>query len=242
MTEKEKMLAGKLYDPSDEELATLRTKAHNLSQDYNKTYETEEDKRKEILDELVPNRKGGVYLQGPIQFDYGVFTTIGENTYANFNLTVLDCAPVSIGDNVFFGPNVSILTPVHPICYKERNMYRKENGQMTDREYAKPITIADVHNSGCIRELCGRIENLFPLYPISPDTFRNMLNDRKAGPRYELESEFGIKFRITDAAKDEICHEAISSKLGVRYIKKTLRSYVDNAMWDKDDPKVIEIG
>lgn len=141
MTEKEKMLAGQLYDPSDEELATLRTKAHNLSQDYSKTYETEEDKRKEILDELVPNRKGGVYLQGPIQFDYGVFTTIGENTYANFNLTVLDCAPVTIGDNVFFGPNVSILTPMHPICYKERNMFRKENGQMTDREYAKPITI-----------------------------------------------------------------------------------------------------
>ena len=141
MTEKEKMLAGKLYDPSDEELATLRTKAHNLSQDYNKTYETEEDKRKEILDELVPNCKEGVYLQGPIQFDYGVFTTIGENTYANFNFTVLDCAPVTIGDNVFFGPNVSILTPVHPIRYEERNMFRKENGQMTDREYAKLITI-----------------------------------------------------------------------------------------------------
>ena len=141
MTEKEKMFAGKLYDPSDEELATLRTKAHNLSQDYNKTYETEEDRRKEILDELIPNRKEGVYLQGPIQFDYGAFTTIGENTYANFNFTVLDCAPVTIGDNVFFGPNVSILTPVHPIRYEERNQYRKEDGQMTDREYAKPITI-----------------------------------------------------------------------------------------------------
>ena len=143
MTEKEKMLAGKLYDPSDGELATLRTKAHNLSQDYNKTYENEEDRRKEILDELIPNRKEGVYLQGPIQFDYGVFTTIGENTYANFNLTVLDCAPVTIGDNVFFGPNVSILTPVHPIRYEERNQYRKEDGQMTDREYAKPITIGN---------------------------------------------------------------------------------------------------
>ena len=141
MTEKEKMLAGKLYDPSDKELATLRTRAHNLSQDYNKTYETEEERRKEILDKLVPNRKEGVYLQGPVQFDYGVFTTIGENTYANFNFTVLDCAAVTIGDNVFFGPNVSILTPVHPIRFEERNMFRKEDGQMTDREYAKPITI-----------------------------------------------------------------------------------------------------
>ncbi len=141
MTEKEKMIAGKLYDPSDKELATLRTKAHNLSQDYNKTYETEEERRKEILDELVPNRKEGVYLQGPVQFDYGVFTTIGENTYANFNFTVLDCAPVNIGDNVFFGPNVSILTPMHPFCFDERNMYKKEDGSLANREYAKPITI-----------------------------------------------------------------------------------------------------
>ena len=141
MTEKEKMIAGKLYDPSDKELATLRTKAHNLSQDYNKTYETEERRRKEILDELVPNRKEGVYLQGPVQFDYGVFTTIGENTYANFNFTVLDCAPVNIGDNVFFGPNVSILTPMHPFCFDERNMYKKEDGSLANREYAKPITI-----------------------------------------------------------------------------------------------------
>lgn len=141
MTEKEKMIAGKLYDPSDKELATLRTKAHNLSQDYNKTYETEEERRKEILDELVPNRKEGVYLQGPVQFDYGVFTTIGENTYANFNFTVLDCAPVNIGDNVFFGPNVSILTPMHPFCFDERNMYKKEDGSLANSEYAKPITI-----------------------------------------------------------------------------------------------------
>ena len=141
MTEKEKMIAGKLYDPSDKELATLRTRAHNLSQDYNKTYETEEERRKEILDELVPNRKEGVYLQGPVQFDYGVFTTIGENTYANFNFTVLDCAPVNIGDNVFFGPNVSILTPMHPFCFDERNMYKKEDGSLANREYAKPITI-----------------------------------------------------------------------------------------------------
>lgn len=109
-------------------------------------------------------------------------------------------------------------------------------------EYAKPVTMEDVHNSGCIRELCGRIENLFPLYPISQDTFRNMLNDRKAGPRYELENEFGIKFKISETAKDEICQEAISSKLGVRYIKKTLRSAVDEAVWEQMNPKVVEVG
>ena len=101
MTETEKMLAGKLYDSSDSELAGLRVKAHRLCADYNKTYETEAQKRSEILDELLPCHGGNLYLQGPIQFDYGKFTSFGKNCYANFNLVILDCAPVSIGDELF---------------------------------------------------------------------------------------------------------------------------------------------
>lgn len=114
MTEKEKMLAGKIYDPTDEELVSLRVKAHKLSQQYNNTFEDEAADRKKILDELLPCRGKGTYLQGPVYFDYGIFTTMGENCYANFNFTVLDTCPVSIGDNVFFGPNCTIATPVHP--------------------------------------------------------------------------------------------------------------------------------
>ena len=143
MTEKEKMLSGMLYDPADRELSTLRAKAHRLSAEYNATYETEETRRREILRELIPDQGAGVYLQGPVQFDYGCFTSIGENTYANFNFTCLDCCPVHIGSNVFFGPNVSILTPMHPLRWQERNLYRREDGVMTDREYARPITIED---------------------------------------------------------------------------------------------------
>ncbi len=143
MTEKEKMLAGELYDPSDGELTELRAKAHRLSADYNGVYETDTEKRKTILDALIPDHGAGVYLQGPVQFDYGCFTTIGENTYANFNFTCLDCCPVTIGSNVFFGPNVSILTPMHPLRWQDRNQYQKADGTMTDREYAKPITIGD---------------------------------------------------------------------------------------------------
>ena len=83
MTEKEKMTAGKIYDPSDEELVKLRTKAHRLSKEYNELLETDE-KRSEILKEM------GIigdsfYLQGPVQFDYGCLTSIGANSYANFN-------------------------------------------------------------------------------------------------------------------------------------------------------------
>ena len=151
MTEKEKMLAGKIYNPSDKELAALRLQAHKLSKMYNDTFEDEEEKREQILKELVPNRKKGAFLQGPVQFDYGVFTSIGKNFYANFNFTVLDCCPVKIGDNVMIGPNVSIMTPVHPLRYQDRNMKEKADGTLYDDEYAKPITIGNnCWIAGCV--------------------------------------------------------------------------------------------
>lgn len=143
MTEKEKMLAGKIYDPNDGELAAIRRKAHNLSKRYNDTFEDETEKRAEILNELLPDKGEGTYLQGPVYFDYGVFTKVGKNFFANFNLTVLDVCPVTIGDDVFVGPNVSILTPKHPLCHEDRNAYKSVDGYMTDKEYGAPITIGD---------------------------------------------------------------------------------------------------
>lgn len=140
MTERKKMLAGMLYDPSDTELAELRKKAHALSTRYN-TLTEDDPERGKIVSELVPNMGKRGFVQGPVQFDYGVFTEIGDNFYANFNLTVLDCCKVTIGDNVMIGPNVSILTPVHPLCWQDRNMRFKPDGSPYDLEYAKPITI-----------------------------------------------------------------------------------------------------
>ena len=143
MSQKEIMLKGELYDPNDEELVKLRAKAHRLCAEYNATLETEEEKRKQILNELIGELGEDAYLQGPMQIDYGCFTSIGERTYANFNLTILDTCPVKIGKDVFIGPNVSILTPVHPLRRQERNCYHREDGVLTDREYGKPITICD---------------------------------------------------------------------------------------------------
>ena len=142
MTEREKMIAGSVYDPSDDELIRLRQNAHRLSKEYNDCFETDE-KREKILAELIPNKGKNVYLQGPVQFDYGCFTEIGENSYANFNFTCLDCAPAKIGCNVFMGPNVSLLTPMHPFRYQERNIKFRQDGTAYDDEYAKPITIGD---------------------------------------------------------------------------------------------------
>ncbi|MBQ8495348.1 MAG: sugar O-acetyltransferase [Clostridia bacterium] len=143
MTETEKMLAGKLYDPSDEELTTRRVRAHNLSKDYNDTYEQESEKRERILNELLPNRGSNTYLQGPVQFDYGVYTTVGDNCFFNFNFTVLDCCPVTIGNDVFIGPNGSLMTPIHPMLPAERNLRQREDGTWYDLEYAAPIVIED---------------------------------------------------------------------------------------------------
>ena len=140
MTEEEKMIKGMIYDGSVDCLLNQRTKAHKLCNQYNKTEDDNDPRRKEILDELVPNNNG-VYLQGPIYFDYGVNTSFGKHCYANFHLTILDICPVTIGDNVFIGPNVSLVTPIHPFLPEERNLYRNENGRITDKEYAKPITI-----------------------------------------------------------------------------------------------------
>ncbi len=145
MTEKEKMLAGKLYDPTDVELTEIRVNAHKLSRQFNCTDEDETKKRSEILKQLLPQSDDSLLLMGPVYFDYGVFTEFGKNCFANFNFTVLDCCPVSIGDDVFFGPNCSILTPMHALLNSERKMRFKPDGSAYDLEYAKPIVI----ESGC---------------------------------------------------------------------------------------------
>ena len=142
MSEKEKMLEGKIYDPTDKELTILRTKAHRLSQHYNTLFE-DDNLRNTIIDELIPNKGEGLYLQGPIYFDYGIFTSFGKNCYANFNFTVLDVCPVNIGSNVFFGPNCSLMTPMHPLRWQERNIKFKDDKKAYDDEYAKPISIGD---------------------------------------------------------------------------------------------------
>lgn len=142
-TQLERMLAGKLYDPSDEELAALRLKAHKLSRRYNNTDEDETELRSELLSQLTPDAQSGLFLQGPVYFDYGVFTRFGKNCYANFNFTVLDCCPITIGDDVFFGSNCSLLTPMHPMLPEERSIRTKPDGSMYDLEYARPIVIGN---------------------------------------------------------------------------------------------------
>ena len=143
MTEEEKMIRGMIYDSSDKVLAMKRTNAHKLSKDYNDTYEDEVEKREEILKGLLPNMGKGTDIQGPVQFDYGVNTVFGTNCFVNFNLVVLDCCPVIIGNDVLMGPNCTLATPIHPMLIEERKVKFMEDGTPYDEEYAAPINIED---------------------------------------------------------------------------------------------------
>lgn len=158
MTEREKMFAGKVYDPFTEGMPEQRTRAHQLCSLYNMTTETDEEKRRVILDELLPDRGEGVYLQGPIYFDFGLHTTIGKGSYANFNFTVLDEGRVTIGSSVFIGPNVSLLTPIHPLCWQDRNtFFNEKTGVVTNLERAGTITIGDNCWLGGNVTVCGGV-------------------------------------------------------------------------------------
>lgn len=143
MTEREKMIAGMLYDPSDKELDALLIKARKLARAYNQIDEDEPQRREEILKELLCNSLNLPYLQAPIYFDYGCNTTFGKFCSTNFNFTCLDVCPVHIGDNVLIGPNVTLATPMHPLLPEERNVRQDENGRYYNLEYAKPIAIED---------------------------------------------------------------------------------------------------
>ena len=139
--EEEKIMAGILFCPSDPELEAIKSRTHNLNVDYNMTHEDEFEKRDAILKEILGEMGEGVRIQGPITFHYGKHTKIGKNVFANFHFTVQDDGEVTIGDNCNFGPNVTIVTPVHPMVASERRAIRTAQGEEKLMCYAKPVHI-----------------------------------------------------------------------------------------------------
>ena len=145
-SERDKMLAGALYDPLDRELVDARERARDLCQALNGTREGEADARRAILRDLFGRGGDTVWMQPPFFCDYGRNIELGDRVFFNFNCVVLDVCPVRIGDYTLFGPGVQILTPVHPMNAELR---RRE-------EYGKPIDIgADVWVGGGALILAG---------------------------------------------------------------------------------------
>lgn len=141
MKEEEKIQAGILFCPGDPELRAMKLKTHNLNVDYNETHEDETEKRARILSEIIGEFGEGGFIQGPIAFHYGKHTKIGKNFFANFHLTIQDDAEVTIGDNCNFGPNVTIVTPLHPMLPGERREMLTASGEKKHLCYAKPVHI-----------------------------------------------------------------------------------------------------
>jgi maltose O-acetyltransferase len=130
-TEKEKMLAGELYDPLDPDLVRVRNRARDLCQDLNATRERDQDMRRSILKQLFGRGGDSVWMQPPFFCDYGSNIQLGERVFFNFNCVVLDVCVVEIGDFTLFGPAVQMYTATHPMNAELR---RKQ-------EFAKPIKI-----------------------------------------------------------------------------------------------------
>jgi maltose O-acetyltransferase len=130
-TERQKMLAGELYDPLDAELVAAREHARNLCQSLNATREAQQEERRRILDALFGAGGESVWMQPPFFCDYGANIELGERVFFNFNCVVLDVCRIRVGDFSLFGPAVQIYTPMHPFNAALR---RRE-------EFGKPVDI-----------------------------------------------------------------------------------------------------
>jgi len=130
-TERQKMLAGELYDPLDAELSAARVRARDMCQSLNATREADQDERRAILRALFGAGGDTVWMQPPFFCDYGSNIELGERVFFNFNCIVLDVCRVRIGSYSLFGPAVQIYTPMHPL----------DAGLRRTQEFGKPVEI-----------------------------------------------------------------------------------------------------
>ena len=135
MTEKEKMLAGELYDANyNPDLIEERKATKDLCFDFNHLRPSDMEAQQQIMRKLLGKTGERFEIIAPFYCDYGYNIEIGENFFANHNTVILDCAKVRFGNNVFVAPNCGFYTAAHPIDAERRNQ---------GLEYAKPITIGN---------------------------------------------------------------------------------------------------
>lgn len=120
VSEKEKMLAGELYDATDNQLQMERLLARQLVKEYNATAPDRMNDREIILEKLFGKTINAVQIEPPFYCDYGSNISIGDRVFFNFNCVILDVSPVFIGNDTLFGPNVQIYAATHPLDWKVR--------------------------------------------------------------------------------------------------------------------------
>lgn len=135
MDEKEKMLAGELYDANyNKDLMEERLIAKDKCFEYNNIKPSKIEERKELMRQILGKTGNQFLIEQPFICDYGYNIEIGENFYSNHNLVILDANKVKFGNNVFVAPNCGFYTAGHPLDYEARNK---------GLEYAKPIEVGN---------------------------------------------------------------------------------------------------
>lgn len=142
MEAEDRIFQGKLFDMGNKDLCEIKHKTHGLCQEYN-ALDEHDPRRPEIIRQFIGRIGEKFRFQGPIQFNYGTHTFIGENFASNFNLTVMDDGRIYIGDNVMFGPNVSLMATNHPLIAEERTHLHHPDGHVGPSEYADDIHIGN---------------------------------------------------------------------------------------------------
>ena len=115
MTTRERMKNGQVYFCTDEDIAKEQEKCLDILYDFNHTRPSQMDERNRILKRFLAEVGDNCYVEPPLHANWGKNTHFGNNVYANFNLTLVDDTDIFIGNNVMFGPNVTVATAGHPI-------------------------------------------------------------------------------------------------------------------------------
>lgn len=130
----ERMLSGRLYQANDRELVAARARAQALVEAYNGTSSTEPARRRALLEQLLGGLGEGVTVLPRLACDYGFNVRVGSRVFVNYDCVLLDCAPITLGDDVQLGPRVQLYTAEHPV---EPTLRR------SGAEYALPIVVGD---------------------------------------------------------------------------------------------------
>lgn len=145
MTEWNRMTTGRLYNPSDRSIATMHRKGFCRCERFNRISVRWPRAKQRALERLIPSAKGkGLEVFSPFYCEYGVNIQVGQGCFVNYQCTFLDVAPITLGDGVWIGANVTLATPNHPFLAEERLPASYPDGYH-DLEYAAPITI----RNGC---------------------------------------------------------------------------------------------
>lgn len=134
--------AGLLFDAAWPGYRPMKAAAHDLCRRYNALDELDPARGK-LLTQIFASLGEGAYVRGPLQVNCGVHTRIGRRFFANFNLTILDDVPVTIGDDVQLAPGVTIIAGTHPLLAAERRHLTYPDGHVGGAEYGDPVTIGN---------------------------------------------------------------------------------------------------